>query len=351
MLVETTLRIAPCVIARPSGACILGSSMACTSTSVLAEIDDSAIVTHAHPPSVYYEGQHGVFRLSAGSSQRRRWVIALSRRSRRMNPGRRPCPCGPGAVASDNQSDPVVVATLLPESRIHDHQAAALSSSSPSARRAVSGRCRAAALGLALAGGVPALSRCRRRPSSPRAAAPLPSPTSPKAWSMRWSTSRPRRSWSRKRRAACRSCRPGTPFRRSVRGVLQAPARGAERQERRAAAGHAAHSRRSNSLGSGFIIDPSGIVITNNHVIEGANEITVILTDGRKLKAEVIGKDAKVDVAVLKVSSDSAFEVGEFRRQRQDARVGDAVMAVGNPVRARRNGHGWHRLGPQPQHR
>ncbi len=60
-------------------------------------------------------------------------------------------------------------------------------------------------------------------------------------------------------------------------------------------------SHRSSSLGSGFVIDASGIVITNNHVIDGANEIEVIFTDGSKLKAEVIGKDAKVDVAVLRV--------------------------------------------------
>ena len=89
-------------------------------------------------------------------------------------------------------------------------------------------------------------------------------------------------------------------------------------------------SRRSNSLGSGFIIDPSGIVITNNHVIEGANEITVILTDGRKLKAEVIGKDAKVDVAVLQVKADAPLKAIKFGDS-DKMRVGDAVMAVGNP--------------------
>ncbi|MCW6510465.1 DegQ family serine endoprotease [Lichenifustis flavocetrariae] len=89
-------------------------------------------------------------------------------------------------------------------------------------------------------------------------------------------------------------------------------------------------SRRSASLGSGFIIDPSGIVITNNHVIEGANEITVILTDGRKLKAELLGTDAKVDVAVLKVSSDKPLKSVKFGDS-EKMRVGDAVMAVGNP--------------------
>ena len=92
----------------------------------------------------------------------------------------------------------------------------------------------------------------------------------------------------------------------------------------------APHSRRSNSLGSGFIIDPSGIVITNNHVIEGANDITVILTDGTKLKAEVVGKDAKVDVAVLKVKPEHVLKSVPFGDS-DKARVGDAVMAVGNP--------------------
>ena len=62
--------------------------------------------------------------------------------------------------------------------------------------------------------------------------------------------------------------------------------------------------RRSNSLGSGFIIDASGIVVTNNHVIGDANDIQVILHDGRKLKAEIIGKDSKIDLAVLRVKPD-----------------------------------------------
>src|SRR5678815_4795794 len=58
--------------------------------------------------------------------------------------------------------------------------------------------------------------------------------------------------------------------------------------------------RRVSSLGSGFIIDPSGIVVTNNHVISEADEVTVILNDGTRLKAELIGKDQKTDIALLK---------------------------------------------------
>ncbi|MBZ6075264.1 DegQ family serine endoprotease [Microvirga puerhi] len=88
--------------------------------------------------------------------------------------------------------------------------------------------------------------------------------------------------------------------------------------------------RRSNSLGSGFVIDASGIVVTNNHVIGDANEITVIFSDGTRLKADIIGKDSKVDLAVLKVKSDKPLKAVKFGDS--DAlRPGDWVMAIGNP--------------------
>jgi serine protease Do len=90
------------------------------------------------------------------------------------------------------------------------------------------------------------------------------------------------------------------------------------------------HERRSNSLGSGFVIDPSGIVITNNHVIADANEVTVIFTDGQKLRAQVIGKDSKIDVAVLRVKPDKPLKSVKFGDS-EKMRVGDWVMAVGNP--------------------
>ena len=89
-------------------------------------------------------------------------------------------------------------------------------------------------------------------------------------------------------------------------------------------------ARRAQSLGSGFVIDSSGVVITNNHVVGDANDIVVIFTDGRKLKAKVIGKDAKVDVAVLKVESDKPLKTVKFGDS-DKIRVGDGVMAVGNP--------------------
>jgi len=89
-------------------------------------------------------------------------------------------------------------------------------------------------------------------------------------------------------------------------------------------------TRKTQSLGSGFVVDASGIVITNNHVVGDANDILVIFTDGRKLKAKVLGKDPKVDVAVLKVESDKPFKTVKFGDS-DKARVGDGVMAVGNP--------------------
>ncbi len=94
--------------------------------------------------------------------------------------------------------------------------------------------------------------------------------------------------------------------------------------------GQAPRQRRSSSLGSGFVIDPAGIVITNNHVIADATEITVIFTDGQKLKAEIIGKDAKVDIAVLRVKPDKPLNAVKFGDS-EKMRVGEWVMAVGNP--------------------
>jgi len=88
--------------------------------------------------------------------------------------------------------------------------------------------------------------------------------------------------------------------------------------------------RRSNSLGSGFVIDASGIVITNNHVIGEANDITVNFNDGTKLKAEVVGKDPKTDLAVLRVKSDKPLKFVKFGDD-QTSRVGDWVVAIGNP--------------------
>ncbi|MTI45386.1 serine protease Do [Roseibium hamelinense] len=89
--------------------------------------------------------------------------------------------------------------------------------------------------------------------------------------------------------------------------------------------------RRVQSLGSGFVIDgEEGIIITNNHVIEGADEITANFNDGTKLKAELIGTDEKTDIAVLKVEPESPLKAVNFGDS-DVLRVGDWVMAIGNP--------------------
>ena len=84
------------------------------------------------------------------------------------------------------------------------------------------------------------------------------------------------------------------------------------------------------SLGSGFIIDASGIIITNNHVIDGADEISIKLQDGTELEATLIGKDDKVDLAVLKVEYDEDLPFVSFGDDTK-SRIGDWVLAIGNP--------------------
>jgi serine protease Do len=88
--------------------------------------------------------------------------------------------------------------------------------------------------------------------------------------------------------------------------------------------------RRINSLGSGFIIDPSGLVVTNNHVIADADEINVILNDGTKLTAELVGKDAKSDLALLRVHPDKPLKAVKFGHS-DKLRLGEWVIAIGNP--------------------
>ena len=103
-----------------------------------------------------------------------------------------------------------------------------------------------------------------------------------------------------------------------------------KRQQQGGEDGSRRAEHRSNSLGSGFVIDPAGIIITNNPVIADANEITVIFTDGQKLRAKVIGKDTKVDVAVLSVTPPKPLKAVKFGDS-EKMLVGDWVMAVGNP--------------------
>jgi len=88
--------------------------------------------------------------------------------------------------------------------------------------------------------------------------------------------------------------------------------------------------RRASSLGSGFIIDPSGYIVTNNHVIADADEITVRLQDDTILKATVVGRDEKTDLALLKVESDKPLPATKWGDS-EKTRIGDWVIAIGNP--------------------
>ncbi len=85
-----------------------------------------------------------------------------------------------------------------------------------------------------------------------------------------------------------------------------------------------------NSLGSGFVIDPQGYIVTNNHVIEGADDIEVNFADGSKLKAKLIGTDTKTDLSVLKVEPKTPLKFVKFGDS-STMRIGDWVMAIGNP--------------------
>lgn len=114
---------------------------------------------------------------------------------------------------------------------------------------------------------------------------------------------------------------PGTPFEDLFEEFFN---------KRGGTEGETPRQKKSNSLGSGFVIEASGIVVTNNHVIGEANEIAVILQDGTRLKAEIIGRDAKVDLAVLRVKPDKplkAVPIGDSEK----LRPGDWVIAIGNP--------------------
>jgi len=90
-------------------------------------------------------------------------------------------------------------------------------------------------------------------------------------------------------------------------------------------------SRRSSALGSGFVISEDGYVVTNNHVIEGADEILIEFFSGEELPAKVIGTDPKTDIALLKVETDQPLPFVPFGNS-DESRVGDWVIAMGNPL-------------------
>ncbi len=100
--------------------------------------------------------------------------------------------------------------------------------------------------------------------------------------------------------------------------------------ERRGGQAPPQERRKANSLGSGFIIDSSGYIVTNHHVIAEADEITVRLSDDTSLKAKLIGSDEKTDLALLKVESDKPLPATKWGDS-EKTRIGDWVMAIGNP--------------------
>jgi len=89
--------------------------------------------------------------------------------------------------------------------------------------------------------------------------------------------------------------------------------------------------QRSNALGSGFIVSPDGYIVTNNHVIDAADEISVELYHGGNLDAHVVGRDTRTDIALLKVESDEPLPYVAFGDS-DKVRVGDWVLAIGNPL-------------------
>ena len=94
--------------------------------------------------------------------------------------------------------------------------------------------------------------------------------------------------------------------------------------------GEGAEPRSMTSMGSGFVVDSSGIIVTNNHVVEGAETIEVHMQDDTVMKAELVGRDPKTDLAVLRVKSDKPLPIVSFGDS-DKLRIGEWVMAIGNP--------------------
>ena len=114
---------------------------------------------------------------------------------------------------------------------------------------------------------------------------------------------------------------PGSPFEEFFEEFFK---------NRRGQNGQPQTPRRVSSLGSGFIIDPAGLVVTNNHVISEADEVSVILNDGTRLVAEVIGRDQRTDLALLRVKPTKPLKAVKFGDS-DKLRLGEWVIAIGNP--------------------
>lgn len=114
---------------------------------------------------------------------------------------------------------------------------------------------------------------------------------------------------------------PGSPFEKFFKDFMD---------KQKGTGGAPAHKRKANALGSGFIIDPTGYVVTNNHVVQDADEITVILQDDTNLPAKLVGRDKKTDLALLKVDTKKALPSLNWGDS-DKIRVGDWIVAIGNP--------------------
>ncbi len=113
---------------------------------------------------------------------------------------------------------------------------------------------------------------------------------------------------------------PGSPFEDFFRDFMDREPGGSPRRQ-----------QQSSALGSGFIISSDGYIVTNNHVIESADEIEIELYHGGTLEAHLVGRDTRTDIALLKVESDDPLPFVEFGDS-DGAHVGDWVLAIGNPL-------------------
>ncbi|WP_426958759.1 Do family serine endopeptidase [Muricoccus radiodurans] len=124
---------------------------------------------------------------------------------------------------------------------------------------------------------------------------------------------------------------PGSPFEEFFRDFLERNRPQGPGPQGRPGQRPGPEQRRGQSLGSGFIIDAQAkLVVTNNHVVEGGDEIFVVLQDNTRIKAELVGADPRTDIAVLRLTTDRQLTAVEFGNS-DEAQVGDWVLAIGNP--------------------
>src|SRR4029079_2992725 len=103
-------------------------------------------------------------------------------------------------------------------------------------------------------------------------------------------------------------------------------------RERFGMGGQQPRNETQQGLGSGFVIDKRGIVLTNNHVVAGADEVKVLLSDGRSFDAKVEGSDPATDVAVVRIAKPPGYLKPVIIGDSDKVRVGDYVLAIGNPL-------------------